>query len=302
MTISNWWSVGATIGTGIMAALATWFAVVYTNKKTAENYERELDRQRKDNAMVIIKPTIKTSTIWGILDRLLFFNEWSRVLILSNPDDGFDFYDIEELNNRVNKFFTIKNESKNQINSIKIDVYSKLTTDSSVVIEDKYTNFVKLLRSNEEIMFRLYTTRQREKLWDEINKNTNSRLFFKCTINYLTSASQQICYEYEIEIHNISVLRKVENEEEHTCDSSRVDIRKDEYNILNEAILNPAETASVFRNLQDKIEGLDRLKYIQRKVGEAQAEGFMSVGYGIFDRSNNSIDKVSAAGSVNERG
>lgn len=302
MTISDWWIVGATIGAGIMAALATWFAVVYTNKKTAENYGRELDRQRKDNAMAIIKPTIKTSSIWGILDRLLFFNEWSRVLMLSNPADGFDFYDIEELNNQVNKFFTIKNESKNQINSIKIDVYSKLTTDSSVVVEDKYTNFVKLLRSNEEIMFRIYTTRQRKKLWDEINKNTNSRMFFKCTINYLTSASQQICYEYEIEIHNISVLGKLENKEEHTCDSSRVDISKDEYNILSEAISNPAGTASVFRNLQDRLEGFDRIKYIQRKVGEAQAEGFMSVGYGVVDRLNNSTDKVAAEGSANEKG
>jgi len=298
MTISDWWIVGATIITGIMAALATWFAVVYTNKKTSKNYERELERQRKDNAMVIVKPTIKTSSIWGMIDRLLFFNEWNRVLMLSNQDDGFDFYDNADINSQLNKFFSIKNESKNEINSIKIDVSSTLTTDSSVVVEAKYTNFVKLLRSNEEIMFRICTTKQREKLWEDINKNTNSKLLFKCTVNYLTSAIQQICYEYEIEIHNVSVLRKIENEEEYTCDSSRVDIKKDEYKILNDATLNSSETASVFRNLQDRLEGFDRIKYIQRKVGEAQAEGFMSVGYGVFDQLNNSIARVSEAGSA----
>ena len=227
MTISDWWIVGATIFAGLLAAAATWVAVVYTNKKTAENYERELERQRKDSAMAIIKPTIKASSIWGILERILFFNEWNRVLMLSNPDDGFDFYDNEEMNNQANKVFSIKNESKNEINSVKIDVCSKLTTDSSVVVEDTYTNFVKLLRSNEEIMFRIYTTRQRD-------------------------------------------------------------------------ILTSSETASVFRNLQDRLEGFDRIKYIQRKVGEAQAEGFMSVGYGVFDQLNNSIERISAGRSANK--
>ena len=291
MICSDWWIFGATLGAGILTALATIAAVVWTNKKTEANYKREFERQRRDSAMVIIKPSIKTSSIWGIFDRLLFFNEWNRVLMLSNPNDGFEFYDNEEMNTRVNKFFSIKNESKNEIHSIKIDVSSVLTTDSGVVVSDgEYSNFVKLLRNNEEIMFRIYTTKQRDKLWEEINKNINSRLLFKCTVNYLTSANRQICYEYEIEIYNISVLRKFNDGEELTCDSSRVEIKKDEFTQLDEVTLNSADTASYFRNLQDRLEGLDRINYIQRKVGAAQAEGLMSVGYGLFSQLSNSFN------------
>jgi hypothetical protein len=206
--------------------------------------------------------------------------------MLSNSNDGFDFYEDESLESQNHKFFSIKNESKNEINCLKIEVCSKLITDSNVELEEHYNNFVKLLRSNEEIMFRIYTTRQREKLWEEIDKRKNSKMAFTCTISYLTSANQQVCYEYEIEIHNKAVLRTSEYGEEITCDSKKVEIKKDEYIILNEITLNKTETASVFRNLQDRIEGLDRLKYTHRKIGEAQAEGFKLAGYGYYEQRN----------------
>ena len=38
---TDWWIFGATIFAGIMAAVATCFAVIYTNKKTAERYEED---------------------------------------------------------------------------------------------------------------------------------------------------------------------------------------------------------------------------------------------------------------------
>ena len=60
------WIFAATIFAGILSAIATWVAVVYTNKKTVENYKKDMERQRKENAMVIIKPMIKATSFWGL--------------------------------------------------------------------------------------------------------------------------------------------------------------------------------------------------------------------------------------------
>jgi len=37
---TDWWIFGATIFAGIMAAIATFFAVIYSNKKTAEDMRK----------------------------------------------------------------------------------------------------------------------------------------------------------------------------------------------------------------------------------------------------------------------
>lgn len=37
---TDWWTFGATIFAGILTALMTYIAVVYTNKKTVELYEK----------------------------------------------------------------------------------------------------------------------------------------------------------------------------------------------------------------------------------------------------------------------
>jgi hypothetical protein len=58
-TITDSWVISATICAGILSAVATVVAVVWTNKKTAERYEKEKELQGKTNAMVIVKPNIK---------------------------------------------------------------------------------------------------------------------------------------------------------------------------------------------------------------------------------------------------
>lgn len=44
---TDWWTFGATIFAGILTALMTYIAVVYTNKKTVELYEKDKEYQNK---------------------------------------------------------------------------------------------------------------------------------------------------------------------------------------------------------------------------------------------------------------
>lgn len=39
--VTDWWMFGATIGAGILTALITIITVFYTNKWTAERYEKD---------------------------------------------------------------------------------------------------------------------------------------------------------------------------------------------------------------------------------------------------------------------
>lgn len=288
---TDWWLFAATIVSGMLSALATWFAVVYTNKKTAQKYEQEKERQEKINAMVILKPMIKSGTFGTIMDELIVHNIRDRVLILSSEKDGFDFFDDEEKRYcENNKIFSIHNGSKNSVRLISIDVCSIVTTDSSAVLDDKFTCFVKLLRSNEEILFRICGTEQRKKIWEELDKNKRVKLTFNCKINYLTYAGEQILYEYETEIVNIPVPR-IHNNVSIITNDLQISVIKDEYRLLDKITLSDTTTASIFRNLQDYIINIDRVKYTHKKIGEAQSEGIANrlERVGILAELNNGI-------------
>lgn len=193
-------------------------------------------------------------------------------MVISSEKDGFDFYDDDDkLYSQNHRIFCIKNETKNNIHSIKIDVKSKITTASNATIDDSYSNFIKLLRSNEKIILRAHSTEQRNKLWDELNHNRQVELWFNCTINYLTNADEQVCYQYEAKIQNIPGQKS----ENGVQNNAKISVIKDEYEILDKITLNSNDNPAVFRNLQDNIL-IDRVKYIHKKIGEAQAQGLMS--------------------------
>jgi len=257
MTISDWWIVGATIVAGVMAALATWVAVVYTNKKTVENYKNDIERQRKEDAMVIIKPILMLNSFGGILDMLIMRNTWHRALLFSG-EDGFDFFDDADKRwGQQCRILIISNESDNDIKSVKITTESKLTTESDEVISYSTNNFTKLLRGKEDVVIRVLNQEQYKKVI-ELNKvQMSSELNFTCKIEYLTKANQQICYEYIIQIKN----------------DKRIEIIKDEYEILIGVTLTNDIPATVFRNLQDIISSVDRSEYAWKKIGQAQMQG-----------------------------
>jgi len=269
---TDWWIVGTTIMASIITAILTILTVYFTNKWTSERYEKDKIYQNKKNNLVIIKPILRFCSFSQIIDEIITYNMRDRVLVISSEKDGFDFYDDNnKLYSENHRNFCIKNETRIPIHSIKIDVTSKLTTESNATIEDDYSNFIKLLRGNEEIVFRVHSTEQRNKLWEELDNNRQVELWFNCTINYMTNAEEQICYQYEAKIQNIPG-KKIENK---VSNNAKISIIKDEYKILDKVILNTNETASVFRNIQDNIL-IDRVKYIHEKIGAAQAQGLMS--------------------------
>lgn len=273
--ITDWWMFGATIFAGVLTAIVTFIAVWYTNKKTVELYEKDKEYQNRRNNMVIIKPTIKMGSFFGIIEELILFNIRDRVLLVSSDKDGFDFFDDNEKRNiQNNRLFSIKNESKKDIHSVKLDIKTILKTSSDAKIEDHFSNFVNLLRGNEEIIVRMHNTEQRDKLWEELDKNNQTILNFDGTIDYLTSANEQVRYNFEAEIVNIPEKTTIENQDV-VCNNAKISILKDEYKILEKRILKDNMKTSVYRNMQDYV-NLDRVKYIHQKIGAAQAQGAMT--------------------------
>jgi len=253
----------ATLGAGVLAALATFLAVWLTNKKTVENYEKEINRQRaeremekKEKAMVILKPMILRNTFNGILDMIIMRNSLDRILLFSG-DDGFDFVNhstTEDDGNRYAprwRFMFIENESTNDIHFVKLTTHSRLETNTKAKINYSTSNFLNLLRSKESIAIRFESLEQHEKL------NEASEFYFEASFEYLTTAKQQVCYKYEVKVKN-----------------SETEILKDEYTITENITLPSDCKTTVYRNLQDDIAFVDRSAYAWEKIGAAQFKGF----------------------------
>lgn len=70
----DWWTFGATVFSGIITALATMAAVIYTNrknnaqmKKQEEKYALERKEQFQQSNYVVLKPTLLLMTRFGLL-------------------------------------------------------------------------------------------------------------------------------------------------------------------------------------------------------------------------------------------
>jgi len=254
----------ATLGAGVLAALATFLAVWFTNRKTAETYKNELRRQenereiqRKEKALVIIKPRTMRNTFEGVLDTLIMRNSLDRVLLFSGSD-GFEFINQSTAKDDgkqyapIWRFLFIENDSLNDIYSVKLTTHSRLETTSNAIYEYSATNFLALLRSKESIVIRLENLEQWEKL------NDASEFTFEATIEYLTVAQQQICYKFEVKVKNF-----------------KTEVLKDEYAISDDITLPGNNKTTVYRNLQDDIAAVDRSAYAWEKIGAAQSRGFI---------------------------
>ncbi len=99
---TDWWGFGATLLAGILTAIATMAAVIYTNSRTKKQlreqeikFENERKEEYKRSKFVVIKPTLMLTTFTGLLDKLIVQNEYDRVLLFSG-EDGFEFYDDKQ--------------------------------------------------------------------------------------------------------------------------------------------------------------------------------------------------------------
>lgn len=266
---TDWWSIGATILSGIITAFATMGAVIYTNYRTKkqlgeqeEKHRKEQREQFKIQKYVIIKPTLLLNSFAGILDNIIVQNDYNRVLLLTG-DDGFDFFDdVNKRGCQTCRMLMIENSDVNDIESVIISTKSTLLNMST---EERCTyethNSISLLRRKESIIVRLADQTQYMKILEMNKEKIPSILDFDCKIEYSTLALQRITYVYQIRISNDNRFEIIKD---------RVDDIKDEDSLFN---IEP----TIYRNLQDYISGIDRSNYYWQKMGQAQMRGIMSI-------------------------
>lgn len=294
--MTDWWMFWATLFAGIFSALATWFAVVYTNNKTAERYEKEKERQEKANAIVILKPVLMLTTLEKIWEDLIIKNIWDRVLFLPRDDEFGHFCDNTMAWKGI-RLLSIRNENQNNVRLLKITLDSNLTVgdNESDKINFSKIYFIKFLRSREEILVPLYGNLQEEKIYANHENEIFYDLTFNCKIEYLTWAKQQINYEYNGKITSkikIAIGKKDSVEEKYSYPEHSVIIVKDEPSSPSDkCTLNENSTASSFINLQDHIAHVDRINYVHRKIGEAQVQGIVGK-IGESEILNDLLDRV----------
>lgn len=264
---TDWWGVGATLLAGILTAVATMAAVIYTNNQTKKQlkeqeikFEKEREEEFKRSKFVVIKPTLILTTFTGLLDKLIIQNDYNRILLFSG-EDGFEFYDDKQKQgSQFSRLLMIENKADINISEIAISTKTILRNmETDAVWTYKTNNGAGFLRGHESILIRVADQIQFEKILAMNADKIPSTLNFECRIEYSTLARQRIIYAYEIEI----------------CNDRRIEVKKDGIenvtDISQEIILVP----TTFRNLQDSISGIDRSAYSWEKMGQAQMRGIM---------------------------
>lgn len=264
---TDWWGVGATFLAGILTAIATMAAVIYTNSRTKKQlkeqemkFENERREEYKRSKFVVIKPTLMLTTFTGVLDKLIVQNDYNRVLLFSG-EDGFDFYDdTKKQCSQTCRLLMIENKTDIDISEVIVCTKTVLRNMNTDAIWTYSTNnSASFLRGHESILIRIADQNQYEKILSMNADNVPSTLSFECQIEYSTLASQRITYVYEIEIYN----------------DRRIEVKRDEIEKVTDVLQKLVLAPTTFRNLQDSISGIDRSAYSWEKMGQAQMRGIM---------------------------
>ena len=264
---TDWWGFGATLIAGILTAIATMAAVIYTNSRTKKQlreqeikFENERKEEFKRSKFVVIKPTLMLTTFAGLLDKLIVQNEYDRVLLFSG-EDGFEFYDDKQKQcSQTCRLLTIENKTDIDISEVVISTKTALRNmDTDALWTYNTKNCASFLRGHESIIIRVTDQSQYEKILSMNADNVSSNLNFECRIEYSTLAGQRITYIYEIEIRN----------------DRRIEVKRDGVEDVADITQKVALVPTTFRNLQDSISGIDRSAYSWEKMGQAQMRGIM---------------------------
>ena len=280
---TDWWSVGATIFSGVITAIATVGAVIYTNYRTKKQLKEQEARHEKDRTehfkqskYVVIKPTLLINTFSNILDKIIIQNDYDRVLLFSG-EDGFEFFDdVEKRTSQICRMLLLENNTTIDIRDVMLTTKSTITNMNT---EKRYTyetnNGANLIRGKESIIIRLVNQTQFTEIL-EMNKNQIPNLLdFLCEIEYTTLANQRIKYVYQIRINNDRRIENIKDGIESITD-------------INETI---TVTSTIFKNLQDYISLIDRSAYSWEKMGMAQMRGIMTQ-YFLNSAQQNTNDNI----------
>lgn len=264
---TDWWGFGATLMAGVLTAISTMAAVIYTNSRTKKQlkeqeitFENERKEEFKRSKFVVIKPTLMLTTFTGLLDRLIVQNEYDRVLLFSG-EDGFEFYDdMQKQCSQTCRLLMIENKTDIDISEVAISTKTILhNMNTDAVWTYNTSNGASFLRGHESILIRVADQAQFEKILSMNADKIPSTLNFECRIEYSTLAGQRVTYIYEIEI----------------CNDRRIEVKKDGIENVVDISQKVVLTPTTFRNLQDSISGIDRSAYSWEKMGQAQMRGIM---------------------------
>lgn len=265
---TDWWMFGATIFSGIITALATMAAVIYTNKKSnaqlkkqEEKHALERKQQFQQSKYVVLKPTLLLTPLIGLLDRLIIQNDYNRILLYSG-EDGFEFFDDDKKRRfQTCRLLLIENKTDLDVKDVCLStktILKNMSTDEQITYTTK--NAASFLRGHESIVLRLANQKQYEMILSMNEKQIPSLLKFECIIEYSTLAKQRIKYIYQINITN----------------DRRIEIENDGIEVIQDDSELKIGTATIFRNLQDYIAGIDRSAYAWQKMGQEQMRGVLS--------------------------
>lgn len=265
---SDWWMFGATIFSGVITALATMAAVIYTNKKSnaqlkeqEEKHALERKQQFQQSKYVVLKPTLLLTPLIGLLDRLIIQNDYNRVLLFSG-EDGFEFFDDDnKRSSQTCRLLLIENKTDLDVKDVCLStktILKNMSTDEQITYTTK--NAASFLRGHESIVLRLANQKQYEMILSMNKKQIPSLLKFECIIEYSTLANQRIKYIYQINITN----------------DRRIEIENDGIESIQDDSELKIGMATIFRNLQDYISGIDRSAYAWQKMGQEQMKGVLS--------------------------
>lgn len=143
----DWWTFGATIFSGVITALATMAAVIYTNRKSnaqlkaqEEKYALERKQQFQQSKYVVLKPTLLLMPLFGLLDRLIVQNDYNRVLLYSG-EDGFEFFDdSQKMDTQTCRLLLIENKADLDIKDVSIStktILRNMSTDEQITYTTK---------------------------------------------------------------------------------------------------------------------------------------------------------------------
>jgi hypothetical protein len=293
-TITDWNMFGVTVSVGILSILSTVIAVWYTNKKTRDLYDETREVELQLSAMAVIKPSLKYAAFWEISEKLILDGNEERMLVLTSKEDGFGFFDDGGRWSDIHCVFSISNECNNRAEHIKISTNTKLTTMTDAEKSSSTENVVKLLREGERILFRVYSDEQQKIRENCIANKEVFKTEFLCTIDYLTTAEQQINYIYNVVITNSTKT----DDKGNTTYVRKTEIIKDEYEPMKQATINKNAPASHFRDLQESLTS-DGFGYKYRKIGDKQMMGTLDALHRFWKEQGMDTFVANAASSVN---
>ena len=260
--ITDWWAIAATIISGILAAVATLGAVLYSNNQTKKQliqqenkFAEERKEQYKRSKYVVVRPSLLLASFDNLLDRLIVHDDYNRVLLFSG-DDGFDFFDSpNKRSTQICRLLQIENCSENDIVDVEIKTETIMQNQDNNE-KSLYTtsNYIALLRSQERIIIRLTNQAQYESIIKMNLERIPHYLQFTCNVAYTTLAEQRIQYRYQIGISNDKQIEIIHDGIESVVDSTN----------------RQTFASSPFRNLQDYISSIDRSVYSWEKMTQAQ--------------------------------